>query len=270
VGAHRRVCRRRPWRSIPANAPLLEIRTAVNEALEKQRVIDAAQRDKAAKAKAAQNASTQRLFDLLAANDVKIGAPNATVPLADAFSTTPSRASSRRRVVFLYDEHAQSDTIQAMPISTSFREQLDNMFPPNGAEAPWDVDHKYTLDQLELYCVLNQTTQLTYDADKQSVTRMERAGKPKWARVDLALSLHQLFQRAKLHCARRCHAVLRGARHRARDQAAITRSRGDGLTSIVLFWQFSLLEVRAALAHKWSQIELVSACSCSSVPSLIW
>jgi tetratricopeptide (TPR) repeat protein len=179
----------------PANAPLLEIRKAVNDALDKQRLIDAAQRAKAAKAKASQNASTQRLFELLAANDIKIGAPNATVPLADAFSTDPDSGELTCRVVFLYDEHAQSDTIQAMPVSTTFRDQLDNMFPPNGAAAPWDVDNKYTLSQLELYCVLNQTTQLTYDADKQSVTRMERAGKPKWARVDLALTLHQLFQR---------------------------------------------------------------------------
>jgi tetratricopeptide (TPR) repeat protein len=179
----------------PANAPLLEIRKSVNEALEKQRGIDAAQREKAAKAKAAQNASTQRLFELLGANDVKIGAPNATVPLADAFSTDPESGELTCRVVFLYDEHAQSDTIQAMPLSTTFRDQLDHMFPPNGAAAPWDVENKYTLNQLELYCVLNQTTQLTFDADKQSVTRMERAGKPKWARVDLTQTLHQLFQR---------------------------------------------------------------------------
>lgn len=179
----------------PANAPLLEIRAQVISALEKQHAVDAEARKRAEAARAKQNAATQRLFDLLKANDVKIGAPNATVPLAETFSNEPTSGELCCRVVLLYDEHAQSDTIQAMPISTSFADQLEHMFPPAGPAAPWDADRKYSLERLELYVVLNQTTQLTFDAAKQAVVRLPRNGKPKWSRVDLKTTLHKLIKR---------------------------------------------------------------------------
>jgi tetratricopeptide (TPR) repeat protein len=178
-----------------ANAPLLEIRAQAATMIEKQRAIDAeaAKRSEAARAK--QNTITARLFAMLKANGLKIGSPNATVPLSEAFTSDPSSGDLSCRVIFLYDEHAQSDTVQAMPLASTFAEQLENMFPPTGPVAPWDKERKYSLERLELYAVLNQTTQLTYDTDKQSIVRLPRTGKPKWSRVDLKTTLHKLIKR---------------------------------------------------------------------------
>jgi len=60
-------------------------------------------------------------------------------------------------VLFLYEEYHQSDWIADFNENHTFEEHLSYMFPSKNPEesqadfAPWDVDHRYFLEDLEIY-----------------------------------------------------------------------------------------------------------------------
>lgn len=59
-------------------------------------------------------------------------------------------------VLFLYEEHSQTDFIQDFNQNDTFEDHLKEMFP-QGSFPEWDVERKYTLDKLELYFETNWT-----------------------------------------------------------------------------------------------------------------
>jgi len=62
-------------------------------------------------------------------------------------------------VMFVYEEYAQMDFIEDFVEDITIGDHLSVMFPEN--EFPdWDVHKKYTLQDIEIYAILNQVTPL--------------------------------------------------------------------------------------------------------------
>eukprot|EP00759_Apiculatamorpha_spiralis_P039228 PhF_6_TR38107/c0_g1_i2/m.56868 len=54
-------------------------------------------------------------------------------------------------VLFLYDEYSQTDFIEKADWTTTFLEQLSEMFPPQGERPPWDEHGRYVVPKLAIF-----------------------------------------------------------------------------------------------------------------------
>ena len=198
------------------NAALQSILTTARVALDKQRrAADEARQRAEAKAQAAAERSAA-LFAMLAQHGAKLGAPRqANLPLKDAFRHVAAAGEVCCRVQILYEEHSQTDTIDAMPLSSTFREQLAVMLPPAAPPAPWDPQARYALPNIELYCVESESRPLKFDVAKRRAEAQAKTGEPAWAKVELDSTLAQLLRRDKyvIPGLVQVHAVVRGSDH---------------------------------------------------------
>ena len=92
-------------------------------------------------------------------------------------------------VLFLYDEHDQSDFVQDVAEDVPLIEELHEMFPHVGVTA-WDIERKYSFDNIDLYLELNACRPTAGAVTKAS----EADGKPRWAKVDPSLTLGEALQ----------------------------------------------------------------------------
>lgn len=99
--------------------------------------------------------------------------------------------------LFLYGEHAQSDSIEQFPESTCLRDHLEEMFPPQGARPAWDTTGSYTLEQMEAFIQLEGVTPMDltqgWPAAADDDTRHEAKADGKWLFVPLDMYLGDLM-----------------------------------------------------------------------------
>lgn len=69
------------------------------------------------------------------------------MPLKNAV-TIDDAGAMHCRVVFLYDEYQQSDTVEDMCEDDAFEAHLARMFPPLGAPPPWDEHVRWLMNGL--------------------------------------------------------------------------------------------------------------------------
>ncbi len=87
----------------------------------------------------------------------------------------PKTLETHWPVLFLYEEHHQSDWIRDFAESQTFLDHLSYMFP-EGEHATWDVEKKYVFSQLEVYVRIGESTPL-------EPKLAERKVPSKWLRV---------------------------------------------------------------------------------------
>ncbi|CAI2371935.1 unnamed protein product [Moneuplotes crassus] len=89
-------------------------------------------------------------------------------------------------VIILYDEFMQCDFIQDFGMNTTFREQLSQVL---SQPAPWDPEHRYKIDAVDVFYETNITAPL--DADEKIVEG------DKYVKVDLDSELLPVLQDEK-------------------------------------------------------------------------
>eukprot|EP01108_Squamamoeba_japonica_P000378 TRINITY_DN1106_c0_g1_i1.p1 TRINITY_DN1106_c0_g1~~TRINITY_DN1106_c0_g1_i1.p1 ORF type:complete len:419 (-),score=139.90 TRINITY_DN1106_c0_g1_i1:13-1227(-) len=177
------------------NAQLKAILAQAQAVLDKQK---AAAKAKAERDEAAAEAAADRsveLFSMLEKYGAKLGAPRSQSQHDRRFCCRRNTNQLTCRVQLFYDEHAQSDTIESMQGDVTFREQLTKMFPPAAMPPWWDEERRYSLESVDLYCVLHQTPPLTFDRAARRAVPQRNEGRPKWERVSLDSTLYDLLRK---------------------------------------------------------------------------
>ena len=59
----------------------------------------------------------------------------------------------------------------------------------------WDEERRYSLESVDLYCVLHQTPPLTFDRAARRAVPQRNEGRPKWERVSLDSTLYDLLRK---------------------------------------------------------------------------
>lgn len=127
---------------------------SVRVAAERQAKFDAEKRD-------TQVAYVQQIFPELVRRGIRLGKPLFTTQ--EAYPTKVTLDDSgilHWPVMFLYEEHQQTDFIRDVAEGDTLGDHLAYMFPPSGEPPVWDKENKYVCDALELYVELGITEPL--------------------------------------------------------------------------------------------------------------
>ncbi|KAK7100165.1 tetratricopeptide repeat protein 4-like [Littorina saxatilis] len=147
----------------PDNKELSDLKSKAEKA---KKIQDRDERKQALKDKKEEEA-TLKLLDVIKSRHIHVAAIPHTAQtahlkpslLADLDPIHPSGARVRLDekgvlhwpVLFLYPEYGQTDFIQSFSENDRLQDHVVSMFGPGVEPAPWDVNHKYTADNIQIF-----------------------------------------------------------------------------------------------------------------------
>lgn len=128
----------------------------------------------------------RNLEDLFAKRDIKLGpALFNTQRQYEGEVSVDEEGIIHWPVMFLYEEHSQSEFVRDFRETDTFLEHLSYMFPPNQF-TDWDKERKYQLENLEIYAMVGSVKPLKpLPSNRSSI-------KKRWIKIKPTTTLQKL------------------------------------------------------------------------------
>jgi tetratricopeptide repeat protein 4 len=172
----------------PTNSLLKKQITVAEKRIEAERIAAERQNAETARKRTELQAHTAKLMPEFLKRGIKIGMPQFSTQAEYPVQVRIAEEDGLLHwpVMFLYEEHRQSDFIQDVAETDALGDHLEYMFPPSGEAPAWDKEGKYVFGSIELYVELGITEPLP-------LFKKPKNPKPRLLRLQLTTPIAKLL-----------------------------------------------------------------------------